>query len=56
MEENMVSIPLETYNELVRKAERIDAVERMVNRSAYNSVEDILIALNVRKEIESAKI
>lgn len=56
MGENMVSIPFETYNELVRKAERIDAVERMVNRSAYNSVVDILIALDVRKELESGKI
>lgn len=56
MEENMVSIPLETYNELIRKAERIATVERIVEQTPCFIVEDILTALGIKKVVENGTL
>lgn len=46
----MVSVPLSTYNELIRAAERIATVERIVEQNPWYIVEDLLTALDIKKE------
>lgn len=53
MAENTTTIPSEMFMELLRKAERIAAVERMLSRGDYVAEKDILSVLNVKKGGES---
>ena len=42
-----VMLDLAYYNELVRKAERIDTVERMIRKQRYMYPDDFLILLGI---------
>ena len=53
--DNMIEIPREEYNELVRASEKIAAVERFINESAYTSEKDILIILGIKKKEKEIK-
>ena len=46
MPENTIIIPLEEYKELLAKAERIAAVERLLENLSYVSVDHIKIVLD----------
>ena len=50
------NINLEEYAELVKKAERIAATERLINSGSYVTVDDIAAVLDIkrRKENENA--
>jgi UDP-3-O-acyl-N-acetylglucosamine deacetylase len=49
MNENTITITLEEYKELLRKAERIATVEKMLANLAYVNVDDIKVALDIQK-------
>lgn len=54
---SMVSIPLSTYTELIRASEKIATVERIVAENPWFIVEDILVALDIKKgEVESVEV
>jgi hypothetical protein len=53
MNENTITITLEEYKELLRKAERIATVERMIASTNYVNVEDIEVALDIKKAKEN---
>lgn len=53
MDEKMVKISFVEYKELIAKAERIAAVERLVNKSNYVSTGDIMIVLGLDVERRS---
>lgn len=50
MNEATITITLEEYKDLLRKAERVATVERMVENSGYVSVEDVELVLGIKKE------
>lgn len=53
MNENTITITLEEYNELLRKAERIAVVERMCESKTYYSENDFVTVLGIKKrEVE----
>ena len=45
-----ITITKEEYLELVKKAERIEAVKRMFARERYVSEEDIKVVLDIEEE------
>lgn len=45
--ERVISIQLDYFADLVRCAEKIDAVERMIDRSKFVSIEDIIAILDI---------
>jgi hypothetical protein len=47
-----VTISSDEYKELLRKAERIATVERMIASTNYVNVEDIEVALDIKKRGE----
>ena len=49
MNENTITITLEEYNELLRKAERIAVVERMYASKSYYSEDEIATVLGIKK-------
>lgn len=53
MNENTITITLEEYKELLKKAERIAAVERMFNQTSYVNTEDIKIVLDIKERTVS---
>lgn len=44
-----VTISSDEYKELLRKAERIATVERMLANLAYVNIDDIKVALDIQK-------
>lgn len=50
MPEHNIIISVDEYNELVKKAERIAAVERMLNCGGYVSEKELLAVLDVKKK------
>lgn len=42
-----VMLDLATYNELVKKAERIDTIKRMIKKHRYMTFDDVLTVLGV---------
>ena len=50
------NITLEEYRELIKKAERISAAERLINSGGYVTVDDIAAILDIKrvKENENA--
>lgn len=50
MAEHCIIIDVEEYGELIRKAERIAAVERLVNSDGYVSEKNILTVLGIEKK------
>lgn len=50
MTENTITITLDEYRELLKKAERIAAVERMLTITKYVSMDDVKIVLGIGKE------
>ena len=55
MDENKVEIPVEEYHDLLRKAERIAIVERLVNRCEYINTSDILAVLDIERRSEDVQ-
>lgn len=55
MENGMVTIAKYDYDSLLRKAERIAAVERLVNSDDYVSEKNILTVLGIEKKKESTE-
>lgn len=52
----MVEVPKGEYDELVSKAARIDAVERLVAATTYPTVKDLIAVLGIEgKEKEKEK-
>ena len=49
-----ITIALADYIELVKKAERIETVKRMYERSEYVTDDDIKIALDIPKKAVAA--
>lgn len=54
MNEITVTIPISHYAELVRKAERIEALVRMYERTPYMTDQEIKAVLNINTEKETA--
>lgn len=52
MEEKTVEITVQEYHELLRKAERIAAVERLCEKSDYVALEDVKIILCIETKKE----
>lgn len=50
MQEHNIIISVDEYKELVEKAERIAAVERLVNSDDYVSEKNILTVLGIEKK------
>jgi hypothetical protein len=50
--ERFIPVPVDKYEELVRKAEKIDAVKRFACHSKYVSVGEILTLLDIKGEEE----
>ena len=46
----MVDVPKKEYDELVSKAARIDAVERLVAVSSYPTVEELIAVLGIERK------
>ena len=55
MEEIMIAIPLEEYRKVLRDSERINIVERMVNKGGYISTGDILAVLGIEEKKKENK-
>lgn len=53
MQEHNIIISVDEYKELVEKAERIAAVERVMNRADYVSQEDIYAMLCIKKKVNA---
>jgi hypothetical protein len=52
MDKIMITIPLDEYRALVRVSEKIDIVERMVNKGGYVSTGDIMTVLGIKEKIK----
>lgn len=52
--ENTITISREEYNELIRAAERISAVERLFARSQYVNTDDVKIILDIKEPVTIA--
>lgn len=52
MQEHNIIISVDEYNELVKKAERIATVERLVNSGDFVSEKNILSVLCIKKKEE----
>ena len=50
MAEHCIIIDVEEYGELIRKAERVATVERLVNSDDYVSEKNILTVLGIEKK------
>ena len=55
MAEHTIVVPMDDYNQLVRKAERIDAVERISTKS-FVTIKDILLVLGIEKAVENGEV
>lgn len=55
MEEKTVEITVAEYHELLRKAERIAVLERMVSTGNYVSTSDMLAVLDLLPELVEVK-
>lgn len=53
MQEHNIIISVDEYKELVEKAERIAAVECVMNRADYVSQEDIYAMLCIKKKVNA---
>lgn len=53
MPEHNIIISVDEYSELVKKSERIAAVERMMNRADFVSNEDIYAVLGIGKKVNA---
>ena len=51
-----MKIPLAEYRELVAKAERIAAVERLIESVNYPTLSDVKIILGIKKENENETV
>lgn len=51
MNEITITITLEEYNNLVRAAERIAAVERLLARTSYVCMEDVKVVLDIEEPV-----
>ncbi len=49
MNENTITITREEYNNLIKAAERIAAVERLCVRSSYVGIDDVKIILDINE-------
>lgn len=49
MNEITITITLEEYNNLVRAAERIATVERLLTRTSYVCMEDVKVVLDIKE-------
>lgn len=49
MNENTITITLDEYRELIAKAERIEAVGRMIDSTNYVNVDDIKAILGIEQ-------
>lgn len=54
MNEITITIPISHYIELLRKAERIEVLERMYKRTPYMTDQEIKAVLNINTEKETA--
>lgn len=52
MEERTITITLNEYNELIAKAERISAVERVLERTEFPTIEDVKAILDVKEKVK----
>lgn len=55
MSKSTITITLDEYNELKRKTERIDTLERMYERAPYMTDTEIKAVLNICTEKEITK-
>ena len=55
MNENTITITLDEYKELLKKAERIDTLERMYEGGCYVSDDDVKTVLGIKKAKEEAE-
>lgn len=51
MNENTITITLDEYRELVAKAERVEAVGRIITRTQFVNVDDIKAILDIESPI-----
>ena len=49
----IVEVSKGEYDELVRIAERVDTVERLVNSDSFFTTDNILTALDIKKKTET---
>lgn len=50
MYEQSITISAEKYDELVRKAERIEVVRRMLASERYTSTDDVEVILDIKEK------
>lgn len=50
MNELAITISAEKYDELVRKAERIEVVKKVLGSDLYVTLEDVRIILDIKKK------
>ncbi len=53
MNKRTINVPVSAYNDLVRKAERIEVVKRMISNDRYIGLEDVKIILGIKEREES---
>lgn len=53
MNEQTITISAEKYDELVRTAERIEVVKRMLDSDRYTCLKDVKIVLGIEEKEES---
>jgi phage pi2 protein 07 len=51
MQEHNIIISVDEYKELVEKAEKIDAVERLINRVDFVPIETVKAILDIREKV-----
>jgi hypothetical protein len=50
-EQNTITIPVEDYRNLIRQSERVSAVERMIAKLKYVTVDDIKVVLDINEPV-----
>jgi hypothetical protein len=50
-EQKTITIPLEDFRNLIRQAERVSAVERMIAKLKYVTVDDIKVVLDIKEPV-----
>lgn len=53
MDERTINVPVFVYNELVRTAERIEVVKRLLASDRYTCLKDVKIVLGIEEKEES---
>lgn len=53
MDERTINVPVFVYNELVRMAERIEVVKRLLASDRYTSLDDVKHVLGIKEKEES---